>query len=148
MRTSRLHCWAYCVWGWSMSSHARDFPFGWRTLEAFRLIEQGSFQQLIRYCWPSLSEKDIPHCNTLHAEILRHAHLAENTARDKLKVNFQLFALFLSHKYTLFSTFLAKFLSLLMPGHHSLATPTCRSLATTLMHPLIGPMSGSSKWNN
>jgi len=55
-------------------------------IEAFRLIEQGSFQWLIKYCWPGITEKDIPHCNTLHAEILHRAHLAEDKVQEKLKV--------------------------------------------------------------
>jgi hypothetical protein len=64
--------------------------FWLKIFEAFRLIEQGSFRRLIKYCRPSLAEKDIPHRNTLRAEILHRAHLVENTVREKLKVSFQL----------------------------------------------------------
>ena len=46
-------------------------------LQAFRLIEHGAFRRLLRFCQPTISEKDIPHCKTLHAEILRHAQIVE-----------------------------------------------------------------------
>lgn len=50
-------------------------------LQAFRLIERGGFRRLLKFCRPSLSEKDIPHRHTLRAEILRRARNAEEQVR-------------------------------------------------------------------
>ena len=49
------------------------------------MIEQGSFRRLLKYCQPSHSEKDILHCHTLHAKILRHAHVAEGRVHENMK---------------------------------------------------------------
>jgi len=54
-------------------------------LQAFRLIDHGGFRHLLKFCHPSLSESDIPHCHTLRAEILRHAHIAEGKVRENMK---------------------------------------------------------------
>jgi len=37
---------------------------------AFQLVERGGFCSLLCYCWPSLSDKDIPKHKTVRAEIL------------------------------------------------------------------------------
>ena len=50
-------------------------------LQAFRLIERGGFRRLLKFCRPSLAEKDIPHCQTLRADILQRAHIAEEQVR-------------------------------------------------------------------
>ena len=50
--------------------------------QAFRLIERGGFRCLLKFCRPSLSERDIPHRHTLRAEILRRAHIAEERVRN------------------------------------------------------------------
>jgi hypothetical protein len=50
-------------------------------LQAFRLIERGGFRRLLKFCRPSISEKDIPHRHTLRAEILQRAHHAEEQVR-------------------------------------------------------------------
>ena len=49
------------------------------------MIEQGSFRRLLKYCRPSLSEKDIPHRHTLRAKILRRAHVAEGRVHKNMK---------------------------------------------------------------
>ena len=46
-------------------------------LQAFRLIEHGGFRHLLKFCWPSLAKKDIPHRQTLRADILQCTHIAE-----------------------------------------------------------------------
>ena len=84
------------------------YYFWLKTIEAFWLIEQESFWQLIIYCRPNLAEKDIPHRNTLCAEILHRAHLVENTVWEKLKVSLKVSALslfFISQIHP-FSTYL------------------------------------------
>ena len=50
-------------------------------LQAFRLIECGGFRHLLKFCQPSLAEKDIPHRQTLRADILQRAHIAEEQVR-------------------------------------------------------------------
>jgi hypothetical protein len=54
-------------------------------LQAFRLVDHGGFCQLLRFCRPSLSERDIPHCHTLCAEILRRAETAEGRVCKNLR---------------------------------------------------------------
>jgi hypothetical protein len=49
------------------------------------LVERGSFRRLLKYCRPSLSEKDIPNRNKLRAEILRRVDVAKGRMRDNLK---------------------------------------------------------------
>jgi hypothetical protein len=53
-------------------------------LQAFRLVERGSFRRLLKFCRPSLSERDIPGRLSLRAEILRRAHIAEGRVRDNM----------------------------------------------------------------
>ena len=54
-------------------------------IQAFRLVERGSFRHLLKFCRPSLTERDIPHRHTLRAEILRCAHLAEERVRENMR---------------------------------------------------------------
>jgi hypothetical protein len=54
-------------------------------LQAFRLIERGTFRRLLKFCRPSLSEKDIPSRNTLRAEVLKRVHIAQERMREKMK---------------------------------------------------------------
>ena len=55
------------------------------TSKAFHLVDQGTFHHLLRFCHPSLMEKDIPHRKTVRAEILQHASLSEERVHEKLK---------------------------------------------------------------
>jgi len=54
-------------------------------LQAFHLIDCGGFHHLLKFCCLSLSERDIPHCHTLHAEILQCAHIAEGKVHKNMK---------------------------------------------------------------
>jgi hypothetical protein len=54
--------------------------------EAFRLIDQGTFRQMLKYCRPNLTDKDIPHRNTVQAEIMHRAHVTEENVRKTVKV--------------------------------------------------------------
>ena len=53
--------------------------------QAFCLVDSGSFRQLLKFCRPSLSERDIPHRHALRTEILRRAEIAERRVRENLK---------------------------------------------------------------
>lgn len=53
--------------------------------EAFLLIESDSFRRLLKFCRPSLSDKDIPSRNTLRAEVLRRVHIAQGRMRENMK---------------------------------------------------------------
>ena len=55
------------------------------SLQAFCLVEQNSFRQLLKFCQPAISEKDILHHHTLCAEILQHADTAEELVCENLK---------------------------------------------------------------
>ena len=58
--------------------------------EAFLLVERGSFCQLLRYCRPALSDKDIPKRKTVRSEIIRRAYLAEEMIQQKFAVRVHL----------------------------------------------------------
>jgi len=49
------------------------------------LVDRGGFRWLLKYCRPSISDKDIPNCNKLHAEILAHVHIAKDKICQNLK---------------------------------------------------------------
>lgn len=53
--------------------------------QAFCLVDRGSFRRLLKFCRPSLSECDIPHRQTLRAEILQRAGIVEGRVRENLK---------------------------------------------------------------
>jgi hypothetical protein len=53
-------------------------------LQAFHLVDRGSFRRLLKFCWPSLSERDILHRQTIRKEILRRAHIAEGRVHDNM----------------------------------------------------------------
>ena len=61
-----------------------DITLTW-SLQAICLVDRGSFRQLLKFCWPSLSERDIPHRHALRVEILRRAEIAEGRVRENLK---------------------------------------------------------------
>ena len=48
-------------------------------------MDHSSFCQLLKFCWPSLLEQDIPHQHALCGEILWCADIAEGRVRDNLK---------------------------------------------------------------
>jgi hypothetical protein len=54
--------------------------------ELFLLVERGSFCQLLCYCQPALSDKDIPKYKTVQSEIIRQAHLAEEKIHQKFAI--------------------------------------------------------------
>jgi hypothetical protein len=54
-------------------------------VQAFHLVDRGSFRHLLKFCWPSLSERDIPHRQTLQDEILRHVHIAEGKVHENMQ---------------------------------------------------------------
>ena len=41
---------------------------------------------MLKYCRPNLMDKDIPHRNTVRAEIMRWAHVTEENIRKTVKV--------------------------------------------------------------
>ncbi len=49
------------------------------------MVERGSFRRLLKYCRPTLLEKDIPNRNKLRAEILRRVDIAKGRICDNLK---------------------------------------------------------------
>jgi hypothetical protein len=54
-------------------------------IQAFRLVEHGSFRSFLKFCRPSLSEKDIPLRNTFCAEVLRRVRVAKEQMRESMK---------------------------------------------------------------
>jgi hypothetical protein len=53
-------------------------------LQAFRLVESGRFCGLLKFCHPSLSEKDIPHRRLFCDEIIHRALVAEGRVRETM----------------------------------------------------------------
>jgi hypothetical protein len=49
-------------------------------------VDRGPLRHLITYCRPSLSDTDIPHCTTLHKEVLAHAKVVQQRVKEELKV--------------------------------------------------------------
>ena len=54
--------------------------------KAFQLVDKGPFRRLLTYVRPSLSDKDIPHRQTLRNEIISKANLSEAHLNELLKV--------------------------------------------------------------
>jgi hypothetical protein len=54
--------------------------------KALQLIDKGSFRRLLTYLRPTLSERDVPHRNKLHKEILLRAETAEARVKAALQV--------------------------------------------------------------
>jgi hypothetical protein len=48
-------------------------------------VDSRSFRRLLKFCRPSLTERDIPHRHAVRAEILRRAEIAEGRVRETLK---------------------------------------------------------------
>jgi hypothetical protein len=53
-------------------------------LQAFCLVDRGSFCHLLKFCWPSLLEKDIPHRHVIRKEILRCANVTEERVHKSM----------------------------------------------------------------
>jgi hypothetical protein len=51
-------------------------------IKAFQLIKKGPFRRILTYLRPSLSDKDIPHRQTLHNEIINKANLSEARLKE------------------------------------------------------------------
>ena len=56
-----------------------------RLPQAFHLVDSGSFRQLLKFCRPLLSERDIPHQHALRMEILWCTEIAERRVHENLK---------------------------------------------------------------
>jgi hypothetical protein len=54
--------------------------------QAFQLTEKGSFRRLLKYCRPSLHDKDIPNRKVVRREIIDRAKQAEMKVREKWSV--------------------------------------------------------------
>ena len=54
--------------------------------KALQLIDKGSFCCLLTSLRPTLSERDVPHCNKLCKEILLHTETAEVWMKAALQV--------------------------------------------------------------
>ena len=54
--------------------------------KAFQLVDKGPFRRVLTYLRPSLSDKDIPHRQTLCNEIINKANLSEARLKELLKV--------------------------------------------------------------
>ena len=57
-------------------------------IKTFQLIDKGPFHHLLIYLQPSLSDKNIPHRQTLHNEIFNKANLSKARLIELLKVIF------------------------------------------------------------
>jgi hypothetical protein len=53
-------------------------------LQAFHLVESSKFRSLLKFCHPSLSDKDIPHHRLIRDEITRCAQVAEEHVRENM----------------------------------------------------------------
>ena len=52
-----------------------------------RIIDQPAFRNLIYFCRPTLTEKDIPHRTKLRKEIIEQAKVVENQVKKNLQVS-------------------------------------------------------------
>jgi hypothetical protein len=55
-------------------------------IKAFQLIDKGPFRRMLIYMRPSLSDKDIPHRQTLRNRIIDKANLSEVRVKKVLEV--------------------------------------------------------------
>ena len=101
-------------------------------IEAFQLIDKGPFHHILTYLRPLLSDKDIPHCQTLHNRIIDKANLSKARLKKVLEVSPAIYCKWRkSHLYARMS--LVRCHSPSMPGHHRLATCTCPSSDISFM---------------
>lgn len=54
--------------------------------KAFQLVDKGPFRRLLMYLRPSLSDRDIPHRQTLRNIIINKANLSKARLKEVLKV--------------------------------------------------------------
>ena len=54
--------------------------------KAFQFVDKGPFHHVLTYLRPSLSDKDIPHHQTLRNEIINKANLSKARLKELLKV--------------------------------------------------------------
>ena len=95
-------------------------------IKAFQLIEKGLFCHVLTYLRPSLSDKDIPHRQTLRNEIINKANLSEARLKELLKVR----PIACCKRMDIHSDArmsLVRCRSPTMPGHHRSVTHTCPS---------------------
>ena len=66
--------------------------------QVIRIIDQPAFHNLIQFCCPNLTEKDIPHWTKICKEIIEQAKVIETQVKKNLQVfNFEpYFQVFLS----------------------------------------------------
>ena len=95
-------------------------------IKAFQLIEKGPFHRILTYLRPSLSDKDIPHHQTLCNEIINKANLSKAQLKELLKVRLIACCTRMNiHSDARMS--LVRCCSPMMPGHHRSVTHTCPS---------------------
>jgi len=94
--------------------------------KAFQLVDKGPFRRVLTYLRPSLSDKDIPHRQTLRNEIINKANLSEARLKELLKVrpiaSFKRVNIQSDARISL-----VRCHSPTMPGHRRSATRTCPS---------------------
>ena len=74
------------------------------TIQAFQLVDKGSFRQLLTYLRPSLLNNEIPHCTKLCTEILEWASVVEGHVKERLQVSLVYFLMHAcAHTMTLHS---------------------------------------------
>ncbi len=94
--------------------------------KAFQLVDKGPFRRVLTYLRPSLSDKDIPHRQTLRNEIINKANLSEARLKELLKVR----PIASSKRVNIQSDArmsLVRCHSPTMPGHRRSATRICLS---------------------
>ena len=94
--------------------------------KAFQLVDKGPFRHVLTYLRPSLSDKDIPHRQTLRNEIINKANLSEAQLKELLKVrpiaSFKRVNIQSDARISL-----VRCHSPTMPGHRRSVTRTCPS---------------------
>ena len=95
-------------------------------IKAFQLIGKGPFRRVLTYFRPSLSDKDIPHHQTLRNEIINKANLSEARLKELLKVRLIACCTRMNIDSDARMS-LVRCRSPTMPGHHRSVTRTCPS---------------------
>ena len=60
-------------------------------IKAFQLVDKGPFHHILMYLRPSLSDKDIPHRQTLHNRIINKANLSKAWLKKVLEVSLAIY---------------------------------------------------------
>jgi hypothetical protein len=117
-------------------------------MQAFQLVDKGSFRRLLSYLRPSLLDKEIPHRTKLRTEVLERASAVEGRVKEKLQVSLVTLVWFLagacqcSHYDRIR---LVKCPSRSIRGLRVLVILTSQSPPTMLILQLNGRMNGPSK---